>query len=280
MLRQRIITAAILAPLIIWSVLAFSHRALAIEFSLILALAAWEWAGISGLTGRTGRILYGGVMLLIMGLLTWLLHTAMHWLPWILYINLLWWLLCFILVSNFRLSSEQLPVRFGKAAIAMNLLAGILVLSGAFVALTAMHESPDFGAGYIIMLLIFIWIADIAAYFSGRRFGRHKLAPMVSPGKTWEGVAGAMLAVAIAAPLAAGFLHFSLLQGILFSLLVIVSVAFSILGDLTESLFKRRAGVKDSSQLLPGHGGILDRIDSLLAAAPVFMLGLIQAGIK
>jgi len=280
MLKQRIITAAILAPLIIWSVLAFSHRALAIEFAVILTLAAWEWAGISGITGQPGRILYSACILLVMGLLTWLLHTDMSWLPWVLYINLLWWLLGFILVSNFRHLPGELPARFGRGAVTMNLLAGMLVLSGAFVALTAMHESPEFGAVYIMMLLLFIWIADIAAFFTGRRFGRHKLAPMVSPGKTWEGVAGAVIAVAIAAPVAAGILHLPKLQGIYFSLLVIVSVAFSILGDLTESMFKRRAGVKDSSQLLPGHGGVLDRIDSLLAAAPVFMLGLIQAGIK
>ena len=280
MLRLRVITALILAPLIIWSVLAFSHRALAIELGLVLSVAAWEWARLSGLKNNIARIAFGGVMLLLMMLATWLLHDSMVWLPWMLYGNLLWWVIGLILVVTFRKMPEQLPVHFESTDIVLNLLAGIFIIGGAFVALTGLHQSSNYGAFYILILLLLIWIADIAAYFTGKKFGKHKLAPYVSPGKTWEGVAGAAVAVFIAALVIGKIRQFPLYNLILFTLLALITIAFSILGDLTESLFKRRAGVKDSSRLLPGHGGILDRIDSLMAAAPVFLLGLMQAGIK
>jgi len=280
MLRLRVITALVLAPLIIWSVLAFSHRALAIELSLILAVAAWEWAQLAGLKNNIARIAFGGVMLLIMTLMTWLLHESMHWLPWMLYGNLLWWVIGFVLVVTFRLSPDQLPVRFNGFDIVLNLLAGVLIIGGAFVALIGLHRSSEYGAYYILILLLLIWIADIAAYFTGKKFGRHKLAPHVSPGKTWEGVAGAAIAVLIAALVIGKILNYSTANQLLFALLALITIAVSILGDLTESLFKRRVVVKDSSQLLPGHGGVLDRIDSLMAAAPVFLLGLMQVGVK
>jgi len=280
MLRLRVITALILAPLIIWSVLAFSHQALAIELGLILTVAAWEWAQLSGIKNNLARIAFSGVMLIIMLLMTWLLHDSMQWLTWLLYGNLLWWIFGLILVISFRTPAEKLPQQFNHLGVALNLLAGVIIIGGAFVALTGLHQAPEYGAYYILILLLLIWIADIAAYFTGKKFGRHKLAPHVSPGKTWEGVAGAAVAVFIAAFVIAKMLKYSTAHQMLFILLALVSIAVSILGDLTESLFKRRVGVKDSSQLLPGHGGILDRIDSLMAAAPVFLLGLMQAGIR
>ena len=280
MLRLRVLTALILAPLILWSVLAFSHRALAIELGLILTVAAWEWARLSGLKNHIARIVFGCVMFVIMTLLTWLLHGSMVWLSWILYGNLAWWGIALVLVVTFKKQSDQLPAQFNGIDIALNLLAGIFIISGAFVALIGLHQMADYGSLYILILLLLIWIADIAAYFAGKKFGKHKLAPYVSPGKTWEGVLGAALAVFVAALVIGKIRQFQPDNLILFAILVLVTIAFSILGDLTESLFKRRAGVKDSSQLLPGHGGILDRIDSLMAAAPVFLLGLIQAGIK
>lgn len=280
MLRLRVITALILAPLIIWSVLAFSHRALAIELGLILSVAAWEWARLAGLKNNIARTAFGGVMLSIMLLMTWLLHDSRVWLPWILYSNLLWWVIGFVLVITFKKTPEQLPVHFDGIDIVLNLLAGTFIIGGAFVALTGLHQSSQYGAYYILILLLLIWIADIAAYFTGKKFGKHKLASHVSPGKTWEGVVGAAVAVVVAALVVGKILRYQPANLMFFALLGLITMAFSILGDLTESLFKRRAGVKDSSQLLPGHGGILDRIDSLMAAAPIFLLGLMQAGIK
>ncbi|MEJ2440102.1 MAG: phosphatidate cytidylyltransferase [Gammaproteobacteria bacterium] len=280
MLRLRVITALILAPLIIWSVLALSHRALAIELGLILAVAAWEWARLSGLKNNVACVAFAGLMLLVMLLMTWLLHDSMLWLPYILYCNLLWWLIGFVLVLQFRLSAAQLPVKFDGFDIVLNLIAGIFIIGGAFVALIGLHELPEYGSYYILILFLLIWIADIAAYFTGKKFGKHKMAPYVSPGKSWEGVIGAAIAVIIASLLIGWWLHYPVPNMFIFSGLVLVTTAFSILGDLTESLFKRRVGVKDSSNLIPGHGGVLDRIDSLMAAAPIFLLGLMQAGIK
>jgi phosphatidate cytidylyltransferase len=280
MLKLRVITALVLGPLILWSVLVFSHRELAIELALIMSVAAWEWARLAGLTNNIARLVFGGVTLIIMLLITGLLHYSTAWLPWVLVTNLIWWLLALVFVVTFRKTPDQLPVSFSGSEIVLNLLAGIVIIVGAFVALVGIHQALELGPYYILILLLLIWTADIAAYFTGKRFGKHKLAPYVSPGKTWEGVVGAILAVLVAAFIIGYVLHYEPATIGVFMVLVVVTIAISILGDLTESLFKRRAGVKDSSHLLPGHGGILDRIDSLMAAAPVFWLGLMQVGIK
>jgi len=134
---------------------------------------------------------------------------------------------------------------------------------------------PD-GAQWVLFALVLVWVADIGAYFCGRRFGRVRLAPQVSPAKTWEGVFGAMLLSALVA--IAGALWFHLPLGTFLALCLGV-VGFSIIGDLTESLLKRYAGVKDSGTLFPGHGGVMDRIDSITGAAPVLFLGLTYLGV-
>ena len=126
----------------------------------------------------------------------------------------------------------------------------------------------------IIVLFSLVWGADSSAYFVGRRFGRYKLAPRVSPGKTWEGIGGAVLAGMLIGACAGWWCGLEAETGALFVVLCVVTVAISIVGDLTESLIKRHGGVKDSGSLLPGHGGLLDRVDSLTAAAPVYLLGL------
>jgi phosphatidate cytidylyltransferase len=155
----------------------------------------------------------------------------------------------------------------------------------------AVVDARAAGALFMLLLMGLVWVADIAAYFAGRRFGRHKLAPTVSPGKSWEGVAGAMAGAAVLAPACAFFTTDSggpmdswfawlfaragSIGGVGFAMalvLVFAIVGVSILGDLFESLLKRRAGVKDSSGLLPGHGGVLDRIDSLIPTMPLAML--------
>jgi phosphatidate cytidylyltransferase len=127
-----------------------------------------------------------------------------------------------------------------------------------------------------LWLLLLVIAADIGAFFAGRRFGRHKLAPRVSPGKTWEGALGGLLAVGLVALVGAVHLSLPVAAGMAFGCAVGI---FSVIGDLTESMFKRAAGLKDSGSVLPGHGGILDRIDSLTAAAPLYALGLLGAGV-
>jgi phosphatidate cytidylyltransferase len=147
----------------------------------------------------------------------------------------------------------------------------MVILVALWVALMGLRG--DFGPGYVLFLLLLIWVADIGAYFAGRHWGQRKLAPVISPGKTWEGVWGATAAALAFALLGAAVLGIGT-RWPWFVAICMVTVGFSIIGDLFESMIKRQRGVKDSGSLLPGHGGVLDRIDSLTAAAPVFLLGL------
>jgi len=153
----------------------------------------------------------------------------------------------------------------------MAALVGVVVLVPAYAGISRMYDKLDHGAEHVLFLLVLVWAADVGAFFAGRHWGRHKLAPQVSPGKTWEGVAGGMVFGLLAA--AAGAWWFSR-PLVAFLILGAVVAAISVVGDLTESMFKRFAGLKDSGHVLPGHGGVLDRIDSITAAAPVFVLGL------
>lgn len=155
-----------------------------------------------------------------------------------------------------------------------HLLKGAALLAFPFLALVALHADADFGPPYVLYLLSLVWVADSAAFFGGRRWGAHRLAPEISPGKTWEGVFVALGAAAVWAVAGAAWLDLRGAAIFYFFILSIVVVAFSIVGDLNESLEKRAAHVKDSGHLLPGHGGVLDRIDSTTAAAPIFTLGV------
>ena len=156
---------------------------------------------------------------------------------------------------------------------ALRWLCGIFILIPLFVALASLYTA---GPLYLLFALFVVWGADVGAYFAGRRLGRVKLAPQISPGKTWEGVFGGLAVVAIVATVFASSLGLAPAVLIPFSM---AAAALSVVGDLTVSMFKRTAGVKDSGSLFPGHGGILDRIDSVSAAAPLFAIGLSLAGV-
>lgn len=280
MLKLRVLTAFVLGPFILWSVVAFSHRALAIELALILMLGAWEWARISGINNQLARTSYSLVVGLMFVLLTYLMHNNINLLEIVLYITTSWWVISLGWLFVTEKSGLKVADKYSCAVITRNLLIGVLVLAGSFVSITGMHQSEDYGAYFILTLLILIWVADTAAYFSGKAFGKHKLAVSISPGKTWEGVFGALIATIIVAVIIAWYFDFSNFNTVLFVFIAVVSIIFSVVGDLLESMFKRKANVKDSSRVLPGHGGILDRIDSLIAAAPFYFLGLLTAEIK
>jgi phosphatidate cytidylyltransferase len=159
----------------------------------------------------------------------------------------------------------------------VRLVIGLLILLPAWQGLMLFKQWPE-ANGLILAVMVLVWVADIGAYFSGRRFGKNKLAPQVSPGKSWEGVFGglaASLLVTLAVGLTRDWSGSALLIAIAGAAVVVL---ISVVGDLTESMFKRQAGLKDSSNLLPGHGGVLDRIDSLTAAIPVFAVLLWLAG--
>ena len=276
MLKLRIITALVLGPLVIWSVLGLSHQFLAYELAAILCIGAWEWARLAGITHQLGRIGFALFVAGLLWLLAYFLHQDISILNPVLYFAGGFWLFALFSIVYFNRSPVTTVTNLSVSARVITLLVGACLLLSAFVALTALHRS--YGANYVLVLLVLIWIADSGAYFAGKAFGKHKLAMNVSPGKTWEGVAGAIVGTVIAGYLISLLLNIESANIIYFILVAVVTVALSIVGDLIESLFKRRSGVKDSSQILPGHGGILDRIDSLIAAAPIFLLGLISMG--
>lgn len=266
MLKQRIITALILLPIAIIGFFVLTGLAFAGFTGVVIVLGAWEWARLAGFTSPQARIGYAAAVAL--GLVFLYQCPALAGL--VLVVGLLWWLWAIALVLDYPRSRRfwQKPT--------LALLWGLPLLLPAWQGLQLLKTLPQ-GNALILLLMCLIWAADIGAYFAGRRFGRHKLAPEVSPGKTWEGVAGG-LAASLLVTLGAGLSYGWGWEWLLIVPGVVVVVAFSILGDLTESMFKRSAGLKDSSQLLPGHGGILDRIDSLTAAIPVFTLLLCLAG--
>ena len=264
-LRKRIITAAILIALLLVVLLALPSLATVILLTVAVLIGAWEWSGFlkgPGLAMRVGYVLLVALLLP----LAWRLAASRTGLEWLLRAALLWWLaaLGWIVLAPHR-------VRTWSAA-----LAGLCALVPAWIALVSMRLDSGRGAQWVLFVLILVWFADIGAYFVGRQFGRRHLAPEVSPGKTWEGALGGLVASVPVAVIGGFWFHVPLGA---FLGVCLAAVAFSIVGDLTESLLKRFAGIKDSGTLFPGHGGIMDRIDSLTGAAPVLLLGLTFLGV-
>lgn len=266
MLKQRLITAAILIPLVIWGILKLPTPYLAVVLGLLIAQGGWEWGGLMKLSSTAKRAFYA-ITVVSSLLAAWFFARGVDWLALPL-LSLFWWLLAMLWVWNYPGTAMRWSATWRQFFI------GLLILVPAWLAVVALHESGAQGPYWVLYLLTLIWVADSGAYFGGRRFGKHKLAPAVSPGKTWEGVVSALVACTIYAFIAATVFGLAGNQWPPFVVLSLVTVIFSILGDLTESMFKRHAGIKDSGTLLPGHGGVLDRIDSVTAAAPVFVVGL------
>ncbi|MDH5784983.1 MAG: phosphatidate cytidylyltransferase [Chromatiales bacterium] len=266
MLKQRIITALILAPLVVWAILSLQNATLSMILGVVFTLGAWEWSRLVGIECHLGRIGYSAIFPVSFYFYYPLLSEG-TWLQFLLTLAAVWWALALLSVVTFP-RSEGL----WKSSALARAFAGPFVLIPSWGALTLLHSS--YGPGYFILLMLIIWGADSGAYFAGRAFGKHKLAPHVSPGKSWEGVIGGLLTAVVIAVIATQWLDaVSGLTG--FITLVVLTVFISVLGDLTESLFKRVMTIKDSGTILPGHGGVLDRIDSLTAAAPIFTLGLL-----
>jgi phosphatidate cytidylyltransferase len=271
-LTQRVITAAVLVPLVLWGIVALPNPYFALLFAAFSTLGAWEWSALAGQAAPRQRALY--LLAFVPGLaLAYYLSQADWGLSLILGLGLLWWLQAVVLVGRHQARGQWPP-----ASSVWRGGAGWLVLIPSWVALVSLHGYPERGPYLVVFLLALVWCADIAAFFAGRRWGRHRLASRVSPGKSWEGVGGALAAVALLAAMTGGLSGLGAGRTVLFVLLALLTASASVLGDLTESLFKRQAGVKDSGRLLPGHGGVLDRIDSLTAAAPLFALGVLWLG--
>ena len=262
MLKQRLLTAGLLIPFVVAGVLWLPLIWLAVLFGGIALLGAWEWSGLCG--SRRAQAVYTLFLSIVLAV-CYLLETRQ--LMYLLAAAVIWWGVALFWVVRYQQGENLLP----KRAVWKN-LSGFLILLTAWAALVMMRR--DYSAEWVLFFLCLIWAADSGAYFAGRRWGKRKLAARVSPGKTWVGVGGAVAAaIAVTIPYLY-WLKATLPQAVLLLSLVLTAVLISIVGDLLESLFKRQADCKDSGTLLPGHGGVLDRIDSLVAAAPFFVLGL------
>lgn len=265
----RIITAAILLPLVLAAVFMLPADGFAVLIAVALGLGAWEWGGFMRI-GKLTRGVY--VILQLAGFYgLWVLRDDAFLRFMLLEAAALWWMAAFIWIL---LYPRGLPE--GQSRTAVKFVIGLFTLQPAFLALSYLQSMGDNGPLRLLVLLAIIWAADTGAYFAGRSFGKHKLAPRVSPGKTWEGVFGGLASGALMALLGAWYVYG--LGGAAaagFVVLGVVIVAVSVIGDLSESMFKRHAGVKDSGNIFPGHGGMMDRVDSLTAAAPCYLLGLL-----
>ncbi|WP_045223339.1 phosphatidate cytidylyltransferase [Methyloterricola oryzae] len=263
MLRNRVITALVLAPLIIVAILFLPAFWFAVVWGAVVAVASWEWADLAGLSTPVPRLLFVAACGAFMFTGPQWGDFALDWLPWVV---VAWWFVFSILVR--RIPDKLLAWNYPTA---LKLGIGLFVLIASWILLVWVRA--NFGTMQVLYLLLLVWLADVAAYFAGKRFGLTKLSPEISPGKTVEGLYGALVAAALFA-VAVGF--YKGLNPVLiadFALISVLAVVVSVIGDLFESLAKRVRGVKDSGSLLPGHGGVLDRIDSLLAAVSVFYLG-------
>lgn len=268
MLKQRIITALVLIPIALWGFFYLEGSYFAIFIGLVVTLGAWEWARLVGLESGGERIGYAAIYAVIL-LVLWRLP---EWSRLIVLLGGFWWGLAWLLVAGFPESASYWKNNKFKYIV------GFLILIPAWQGLVILKQTTN-GNWLIFSLMIFVWTADIGAYFAGRKWGKDKLAPKVSPGKSWQGFWGGLVAVLILALLIRWYSGFASEQLVLSLLCIIILVIFSVLGDLTESMFKREAGLKDSSNLLPGHGGVLDRIDSLTAAIPISILLLWVLGV-
>ena len=274
MLKYRLITALILIPIVIAALFLLPPVGFALVTLVVCMLAAWEWGQLAGFASRSQRIwlaILCGFLLALMMLSVPAYHQSVHLLqvggP--LWMSLGWWLAALLLVLTYPASAA-----LWNRSTVLRLIFGLLTIVPFFwgmIALRGWHyESNHYsGAFWLLYIMILVWGADSGAYMFGKLFGKHKLAPKVSPGKTWQGFIGGLLTAAVISWIYGAWANLDVAPGTLLTCSIVAALA-SVLGDLTESMFKREAGIKDSGHLIPGHGGILDRIDSLTAAVPVF----------
>ena len=262
-LTKRAITAVVLAVVVLAALLVLPSPTATVLIACLLMIGCWEWGGFFA-AATLVRVLYVLAALVLLALWTasWPAAVAPAT---VMELALLWWLLAAVWLY-------AREIRYSKPLAA---IAGYLCLLPAWIALTVILAAER-GAWLLVWLMAIVAAADIGAYFSGKALGRNQLAPLLSPGKTIEGLAGGLLAAALAAAGGAAMLGLDWLPFALFGPLL---AALSVVGDLTVSAFKRNAGLKDTGRLLPGHGGIMDRIDSLVAAAPGFALILAYLGV-
>lgn len=281
MLKQRIITALILAPAAILAIFYLSLINFAAVMLIVMAIGAWEWGPLMGCANKRYRLAFVSVTSILIAALWYFLPLGALWdepkhvveqANIVLWLAVAWWLLSAGLTllyprfSKFWSSHRSVRGLFGWLTLVPTWLAFMILRSSDY------EVDTYHGAQLLMFLFLMVWSADVGAYFVGKSFGKHKLLPNVSPGKTLEGFLGGVIFACVMVVIAGYFIDWTMAQYRIVIPVTILITTISVLGDLNESMFKRQAGVKDSGTILPGHGGILDRIDSLTATAPIYAL--------
>lgn len=265
MLKYRILTAIFLLFVIVAMVFLLKPPVFALALSIFFILGANEWAGLMGLMAVTGRVAY--VFLVMLGLC-----SAYFLPPMLLFcVTLILWL--WAAAAVYACQQDRGLLGFEEKWV--KALTGILMLVGCWKSILVLQATSPFG---LLAAFILIWLVDIGAFFSGRRWGRHPLADRISPKKTREGFWGGILLSVAVLSLGSFFLEITWQQRVLFIVLAFIGALFAVVGDLFISLLKRNAGIKDTGTLLPGHGGLLDRVDSTLSTLPIVALGFLLFG--
>jgi len=258
-LKQRVLTAVALVAVLLGVMLGLPPVFTTALITLLVIIGAWEWAGFIGDGGREIRVVFTTAVAVAIAGAFMLWTTLDGFVEMTLVTAMAWWFVAFLWVC-------LAPARVNPYSAA---LAGLLALVPCWFALFYLMRNAN-GTWWVLFTLALVWAADTGAFFAGRWFGRVPLAPRVSPKKTWEGVLGGILLSGLVAWVGARWVFE--VDVAPFVTMCVAVAALSIVGDLTESMFKRLAGVKDSGTLLPGHGGVLDRIDALLPVLPLAML--------
>jgi len=281
LLIQRIITALLLAPAAIWAIFYLSLTNFAAVILVVMAIGAWEWGPLMGFANKRRRLAFVAVSVSLIAALWYMLPIEQLWqepklllnqVNSVLWLAVAWWLLSAALTflyprcSGFWSSHRSVRGLFGWLTLVPTWLA-FMVLRSSEYASDSYH-----GAQLLMILFLMVWSADIGAYFVGKSIGKRKLMPNVSPGKTLEGFVGGVFFACVMVLIAGYFIGWNMEQFKIVIPVTMLITTISVLGDLNESMFKRQAGVKDSGSILPGHGGVLDRIDSLTATAPIYAL--------
>lgn len=268
MFKERLLTALVLAPIMIGGIFFLPLKEFAIFIAVIATVGAWEWANIAGYQKNWSRILYAAFVFLVLYASARFLDRNEDYKIVYLGMGALWWIVAFALVARYPNNTEMWGARPIRA------LLGLCVLVPMWVGFMHLKLEPH-SSLLIVYVMFVVWGADTGAYFAGKQWGKSKLAPHVSPGKSWAGFWGGFVTTLLVATGFALYVHHNLQPMDAASItrlfiITVVTFVISVLGDLVESMMKRHRGIKDSSSLLPGHGGVLDRIDSMAAAVPVF----------
>ena len=268
MLRNRIITGLILAIVALLIIFYLPFSAFLVVTSGIILFSAWEWTSLMGCRSLLCQFLYV-IFMAIMMYCAW--HAPI--IP-VLWVAFAWWVAALFLIAFYPKVSK-----IWSYGIWIRGLMGILVLVPSWLSIDFIMWQQN-GAVILVFLLLLVWGADTGAFFSGKFWGKHKLMPLVSPKKTWQGLFGGLTLTILIAAIGCIVLKIIPPYWPIVIVLAVVTVLFSVVGDLLESMLKRQVGIKDVANYLPGHGGFLDRIDSLTAAAPIFLLGFLLLGVK